>query len=167
MRWSIEELIQALKLHRSYSFKRWLIELPIRFWRRLKTLVKWIFTGYTDVSLWDLSTFLTDVIVFRLGKFIDLVDKSYPPEFKDWEDWVRAVEEMYTCWNNMQNSKIKAAALDEIGWEDKTFIDEDGGYKSPYTKEEKEFLNRKEKEQQENDKKALSLLMKYYFDLWD
>lgn len=168
MRWSIEELFMAFGLYKSHGFWRWLIEIPSRIYRKTVVFFKWLFTGYTDVSIWDLRMFLIETVIFRLGKFIDNVDKSYPYEFENHKKWIETLKELRKSFIYMKNEKFITEFSDTINWSELLFFDKDKGtYLNPLSDDEKERMNEAYKKQTENDTKALKLLIKYFNDLWD
>lgn len=166
MRWSIEELIEALRIHKSFGFFRWLWELPARVWKRLKVFFKWVFTGYTDLSIWDLRMFLLETIIYRLGKFKDNVDISYPYEFEDHQGWVNALNEMYEAFVIMKDETIIQNASNKI-----TFPglgeNEIGTFFQPLSEEHSKIMNEAYEKQRDNDEKALNMLVRHFHDLWD
>lgn len=156
MRWSIEELRMALGLYKSYGFARWFIELPKRLWKRLKVFFKWLFKGYTDISIWDLKTYLLEVTIFRLDKFIKHSSMSYPYEFEDRQGWVETLKELYTLLIHMKDETYITSIFEKYS-----------DIPTKKVEEHKEELQDAYYYQKANDEMAAELFIKHFKDLWD
>lgn len=167
MRWSIEELRIAFKLYRSFGFWNWFKELPKRVYRRTKVFLKWLFTGYTDVSLWDLGSFLEDIIIFRLGKFIKNKGMSYPTEFNNSEEWLNTLKEMRQAFINKRDNTFVSEAVESMGTTRELLEDDVGFYLRPLEDGDLKHFEEACKKQEENNIKALDMLKKYINNLWD
>lgn len=92
MRWSIEELISALRFYKESYWKR-KVQYFFRYrWRRFKVFVHWLFKGYTKEHLWDLNYYFYDVILFRLKKFKIYNINTYPAVFDSHVEWMKELD---------------------------------------------------------------------------
>lgn len=151
MRWSIEELVFAWNVYREYSILSWLLHLPKRMWKRLKLVLRWLFTGYAYETLWQLDKYFLRTMIFRIEKFIALKKTGYPTEFGSEADWYNILNLMLYKLRTSLDRTIENASLD--------FDDRSA---EAMAQRLNNYI-----EQDRNDREALDLFCKYFYDLWD
>lgn len=169
MRWSIEELLWALKIYKEYRFLTWLKRLPRNTYRRTKLFFKWVFTGRTDQVLWNLDTYLETVIISKLKDFRKQNLSGYSCDLESMQDWLNVIDEMIDTWEKM-HSEYYINLIEEVPSVTKDIMIKGISVKSvsfPRTEEQMQNFHELVKKQNENDLRALELFSKYFHALWD
>ena len=162
MRWSIQELFMAISWKWSGWWWRKLITSPHNIYRSMKTIMFWIFTGYTKESLWNLDNWFDKVILFRLQKFAAYDRMGYPghDEADTVEDWQKILDTMTEGFEEIVNETYAE--------EHRKFADDKiaEGLKFDEWNTPKEVFER-EQELYKKSQEKKDLFWKWYGHLWD
>lgn len=146
MRWSVEELIKSLK---AASGKGMRLKYRIRYFFRtlsqqLNILFVWIFKGYCHVSIYNLDSYLSEVIVQRLKLFKKINIYSAPCNFDTWEEWEAILDRLINGFDSWKTESI-------------------------YTEAKSNGLDSAEamKKQNEYNEETLRLFTEYFGHLWE
>ena len=140
MKWSIQELFMALGWQWTGWWWRKLVESPKSIYRNIKTTIHWIFTGYTNESLWSLDNWLDKVILFRLKRFASYDRMGHPSggnEVNTEEEWQAVLDTMIEGFEEIYNEDY---------------------FKESFMDQEKAYTKSKKKK---------DLFWKWYGHLWD
>lgn len=143
MRWSIQELIEALRLHKDFPLRYRIFNCFSILKYNFRTFFTWLFKGYTPANLWNLNTYLLEVLIDRITLFKKINIHSHPFDFKSIEEWHDTLDKLVD---------LLTKTKDEYYFD---LIDSD--------EIREEYIDK----QVANDKEALELLSKYLLTLWD
>lgn len=162
MRWSIEELFKMLSWQWTGWWWRELIESPKSVYRNIKTIIHWIFTGYTHESLWSLDNWFDEIIYFRLKKFAAYDRMGYPGDdgAETEEQWQEILGTMVEGFEEIIN--------EAHGREISEFIEEQDIKKLKFDEwHVPEEMFKRQEEAYIKSKKKKDLFWKWYEHLWD
>ena len=157
MRWSIEELFFGIKIA-SNSGRPFLYKLTHcfnSFYRILRVIFRWVFTGYCQQSLYDLSTFFMLVIYQRLKMFKKLGIESSPVGL-ELEEWEQIIDRLIKGFDIMINGTLYAEGTKAITH-----------FCLALTDDEKRTVRDSVNKQEAYDKETLQLFARYCGDLWN
>lgn len=172
MRWSLQELRKGMISVSNKGSKFWYRVKHFHssvYWQT-RVLIKWIFKGYCDISIFDLDSYLANVIADRLGIFINMKKTGHPTTFEDQDEWESQLRTLYRLWNDFKNNTyIEEMSAPEISLVD---VEVNGEILkkiqfSNQTEEDSERNAYLIKKQQENNEEALRLFAEYFGFLWD
>lgn len=172
MRWSIEELFKAWKIHTEFRFIYKVLKFPKNTWRRFRVLIHWIFKGYCKESLWGLDHTLMEIFIQKLTQFQKAGKYGLPMGMteEEWDDILsRLIKGFKIMSDETISSDIPTVAM-KLKDSDMTI----GGIKSTgqsmtftrYGKSD-DITMQLHKKQYQYDKETMYLFTKYFRDLWD
>lgn len=159
MRWSLSELRKAWQYYKSYTIRDFFLGLPKRWKRRIELIFFWLFHGYTQEMLWNLSDYFAEVIAMKLTHFLQYKGMSYPTEFETYEDWMIVISKIIILFENVVDDKLVLDAYEKYNLYDEH---NDMSYE-----EVRSIIHTAWEHQKENNEEALKLFHKYFFDFWD
>lgn len=92
MRWSLEELRNAIRLYRKPTFLKRLVYFPLYFIKGIRIFFFWLFNGYCKQSFYSLDRELLDILSIRLKLFKKYNKQSYPTRFSSIEEWHKELQ---------------------------------------------------------------------------
>lgn len=88
MRWSIEELLKAIRAESPDGFWDKIIRFPITLYKSIKVFFFWVFNGYCRISLMDADETIVYDILLRMKQFRKEKREGHPyPQFSNMEEW--------------------------------------------------------------------------------
>lgn len=149
-----------------------------QFFRNIKYIYQRAKRGYSDVDVWEMSSFITHVII---GMLTQLKENhlGYPFGYTD-EQWKSILSEMIEHFNNADecNDNIPLVKESEALCEEIVKLRCSHANEDDLSNEEKELLDKMHEEWSNMLKeihsyrtsevtKAFEMLSKYYWNLWD
>jgi len=171
MRWSIEELFKAWRIHTEFRFIYKVIKFPINIWKNIKVTFHWIFKGYCKESLWSLDHTLMNVFIQKLTQF-QKAGKMGTPMGVTEEEWEDIIARLIKGFKVMKDELI----LDDLTTSIMKLEDDDvnfngksvGGVVSFTRYGKSEDVNMQIYQKQfDYDRATLKLFIRYFRDLWD
>lgn len=88
MRWSFEELVKSMRIYKTRNLK----QFPYFIFKKVSVFFHWLFKGYCKETQYNLDEYLLVVLKYRLQKFNELNNQSFPGSFNTIDNWHSAVQ---------------------------------------------------------------------------